>query len=259
MRTALFLSCFLLMSALVWAQGMSIQPTPAPGSAAGSQSAIDVVLNALLQVRDNPFAILAILLIVIVFVVVPLVIPPTQTIPPTTRLTVLIIVCIMFLVLIGFALKTTESKVNLESSQKATAQIQAVQKSANSWANQLNAEITTASVTRQPVAQVARELQESLQNSHCSGPTSKTFPVAATPGWRIVPGSIKVVELFRTGDSIAQGPIFSDPNHPDAGFNVILHAGNTGACGPKIFGQRVGLDARGSIGVAIRYNEERAQ
>lgn len=37
MRTTLFLGCFLLLAAVSWAQGMQMQPAPAPGGPAGSQ------------------------------------------------------------------------------------------------------------------------------------------------------------------------------------------------------------------------------
>jgi hypothetical protein len=37
MRTTVFLSCFLLLSAVIWAQGEPMQPAPAPGNPAGSQ------------------------------------------------------------------------------------------------------------------------------------------------------------------------------------------------------------------------------
>jgi len=230
--------------------------------------------NALVQVANNPFAILALLLIVISSVAIWL-IPPTQAVSPGIRLAALATLAVLFLFLMGFALKVEQTEATFATGRTAQVQLLAVQNTTASVVKQLNDEITqrdaqiaqlkdrlnklTDNTANQPVEEKAvRELQGSVQNSHCSGPISKSISVTATPGWKIMPNSIQISELFVTGtNSRFEGPFPSNPSQPDEGFDVRLIAANSGACGPEVLGRRIGLDGRGSIGVAIRYTEER--
>lgn len=90
------------------------------------------------------------------------------------------------------------------------------------------------------------------RNDHCSGDThlSPSFN-PASPSCRIVASSIKVHERSRSSNSVNGGL----RSVSETGFQWSGIARNNGSCGPRVFGQRVGLDGRGWVEVDITWDE----
>jgi hypothetical protein len=87
-------------------------------------------------------------------------------------------------------------------------------------------------------------------NNHCDGARDILFPFNGTPGWSIDPASINVNCTASTA------------SHCDGTRNVTTtsfgYAGrvvNSGNCGPKVFGQRTYVDARGAVYGGVTWTE----
>lgn len=99
---------------------------------------------------------------------------------------------------------------------------------------------------------VPRSQRIGHRNNHCSGDfdmTTSFNPQSAN--CEIDVNSISVAEHSRSSNSVNAGL----RNVSSTGFQWVGIARNNGRCGPKVFGQPVGLDGRGWVEVNVSWQE----
>lgn len=70
--------------------------------------------------------------------------------------------------------------------------------------------------------------------------------------WQIDVTSVKPRETTKIGNTWWQLVDLTG-----ASFAIRGSVGNHGSCGPRVFGQRLGVDGRGSLGVSVSFDETR--
>ena len=145
-----------------------------------------------------------------------------------------------------------QSQYLKESSNELTQVVEAQKNANESLVNEIKGSNTIPIEPQMTIERVERSRRFYDRNDHCSKSNKLSWRVAATEGWEIDVSSISPHVDTQSSNSHFIGISSVSPQ----GFSLDALIRNNGEC-IKAFGSTISKDARGSIGVTVKYVEYR--